>query len=226
MTRLAPSILAADFANIGAQAAEAESGGADLLHLDVMDGVFVPNLSFGPGVVAACKRSSRLPLDVHLMMERPGRWLGSFVEAGADIVTIHAEVDPHLHRTLTRIRHLGVKAGLAVNPLTPLAIVREALPLLDVVLIMSVNPGFGGQSWIPASEDRLRTVRAWRDEAGSDAWIEVDGGIDGTTAGLATDAGADVLVAGSAVFGQGDVAENLAALRRAAEGETDPGGAR
>lgn len=218
---IAPSVLPADFSRLGEELKNLEDAGVDRIQWDVMDGRFVPNLTFGPDLVAACKRSSDLPLDVHLMMRHPSRWLGDFVQAGADVLTVHAEVEPHLHRTLARIRELGAKAGLAVNPLTPLEVVREALPYLDLVLVMSVNPGFGGQAWIPASEARLRTVQAWRDEAGLPTLIEVDGGIGLDTARVAARAGADVLVAGSAVFGSGDVAANLAALRRAADGDDD-----
>lgn len=219
MIRLAPSLLAADFARIGEQLADAEAGGADWIHLDVMDGVFVPALTFGPAVVAACREHTTLPLDVHLMMQRPADWVEAFAEAGADGITVHAEVEPHLHRTLTKIRDLGLRPGVAVNPLTPLSMVREALPLAGLILVMSVNPGFGGQSFIPGAEARLRTVRGWRDDVGADALIEVDGGIGPETAAVAARAGADVLVAGSAVFGSGDVAGNLRALRRATLGD-------
>lgn len=216
MIRLAPSILAADLAHLGEQLAFAEAGGADLVHVDVMDGVFVPNLTFGPAVVQACRRATDLPLDVHLMMQRPEDWLDAFVDAGATTLTVHAEVSPHLHRSLQRIRELGATAGVAVNPLTPLSVVETALPEADLVLVMSVNPGFGGQRWIPASVDRLERVRAWRDELQPDCVIEVDGGITVDTAPLAARAGADVLVAGSAVFGGGDVPGDLVRLREAA----------
>lgn len=218
MVRLAPSILAADLAHLGEQVALAEEGGADFIHLDVMDGAFVPNLTFGPNLVHACRRVTDLPLDVHLMMQRPEAWLEAFVDAGASIVTVHDEVSPHLHRTLQRIRELGARPGLAVNPLTPLARIEEALPELDLVLVMSVNPGFGGQRWIPASAERLRRVREWIAARHHECLLEVDGGITVDTAPEAVRAGADVLVAGSSVFGGGDVLGDLGALRRAAEG--------
>ncbi len=214
--KLAPSLLAADFTRLGEQIREAEAAGADYLHLDVMDGRFVPNLSMGPLVVAACRRVTTLPLDVHLMILEPERHLAAFAEAGADILTVHAEVSPHLHRSLERIREKGVRAGLAINPLTPLEVVREALPHLDLVLVMSVDPGFGGQRFIEGSLGRLRTVAAWIESLNPSCELEVDGGIDLETAPGAAAAGANVLVAGSAVFNRkASVAENLAALRAA-----------
>lgn len=212
--KLAPSILSADFARLGEQLAEAEAAGADWLHLDVMDGRFVPNLSFGPPIVAACRRASTLPLDVHLMMLEPERYVGAFAEAGASSLTVHAEVSPHLHRTLAQIREAGMNAGLALNPLTPLAVAEAALPYLDVLLVMSVNPGFGGQRFIEGSLARLRQLARWRDERNPECLISVDGGIDVETAPRAVAAGAEVLVAGSAVFNaRASVAENLGALR-------------
>lgn len=216
MTKLAPSLLAADFTCLGDDIRAAEDGGADWIHVDVMDGRFVPNITIGPLIVEACRRVTDLPLDVHLMIVEPERYVEDFRTAGADRITVHAEVSPHLHRTLQRIRDAGASPGLAVNPLTPLAVVRDALPYCDTVLVMTVNPGFGGQAFIDASIARAEQVRIWRDDVHPECLIEVDGGISVDTAPAITAAGADVLVAGSAVFGSGDVAANLAALRKAA----------
>ncbi len=224
--KLAPSILSADFTKLGRAVAEAQDAGCDYLHLDVMDGHFVPNLSFGPGVVAAVRSVSTVPLDVHLMIEEPERYVERFATAGADIITVHAETTAHLHRLLSQVRESGVRVGLALNPLTPLTVLEGALPYLDLALIMSVNPGFGGQEFIQATTLRLETVRRMRDRTNPNCLIEVDGGITVDTAPLAVAAGADVLVAGSAVFGSmGDVAANVAALRRAVGSVRDPAGA-
>lgn len=214
--RLAPSILSADFANLGAAVAAAEDAGADFIHVDVMDGQFVPNISIGPAVVAAVKRHTSLPLDVHLMIANPAAYITDFVSAGADILTVHAEVTHHLHRLLQAVRESGAKVGLAVNPLTPLAVMEGALAYLDLALVMSVNPGFGGQEFIGGSVARIEAVRRMRDRVNPNCLIEVDGGINPKTAPLAVAAGADVLVAGSAVYGGGaTVRENVAGLRAA-----------
>jgi ribulose-phosphate 3-epimerase len=214
--KLAPSILSADFARLGEQVREAEAAGADYIHVDVMDGHFVPNITLGPLVTEAVKRSTSLPLDVHLMIEAPERYIHDFLHAGADILTIHQEVAPHLHRQLAAIREAGARAGVAINPSTPVALLQEVLPYADLVLVMSVNPGFGGQSFIPGSLRKVQELRRLAAEQRLDVEIEIDGGIGPDTAPDAVAAGARVLVAGSAVYGEGSVAENLAALRAAA----------
>ena len=214
--RIAPSILSANFARLGEDVAKIEAGGADLVHVDVMDGHFVPNITIGPPVVAALKRVTKLPLDVHLMITEPDRYLEAFVAAGASMITVHAEVLPHLHRTLTHIRHLGVKAGVALNPSTPVSMIRDVTAQLDHVLVMSVNPGFGGQSFIPRTFERVEEMRQLLQDAGSTAAIEVDGGVDASNAGALVARGVTILVAGSAIFSQPDPAEATRQLRRAA----------
>jgi ribulose-phosphate 3-epimerase len=216
MTRikLAPSILAADFARMGEQVKEAETAGVDYIHVDVMDGHFVPNITIGPLVVAALRPVTRLPLDVHLMIEQPERYLADFARAGADILTVHVETCPHLHRTIQQIKELGVKAGVTLNPATPLSSLEEILPEVDLVLIMSVNPGFGGQSYIPGSTTRIARLRAMLEAIGSQADLEVDGGVNPATIGEVVVAGATVLVAGSAIFNQrASVWQNVWRLR-------------
>jgi ribulose-phosphate 3-epimerase len=215
--RIAPSILSADFARLGEAVAEAEAAGADRIHVDVMDGHFVPNLTIGPPVLAALRRVTRLPLDTHLMIEAPERYLDAFADAGADLLTVHVEVCPHLHRVVEQIRELSMTPGVALNPATPLVALEEILPYLDHVLVMTVNPGFGGQSYIPTSTAkvaRLHQTLTARRLTRVD--IEVDGGIDPETAPAVVAAGARVLVAGAAIYGgPGSVRENLAALREA-----------
>jgi ribulose-phosphate 3-epimerase len=213
---IAPSILSADFAALGRDIAAAERGGADLIHVDVMDGHFVPNITMGPPVVRAIRRVATRPLDLHLMIEEPDRYIEAFVEAGASIVTVHVEAVPHLHRTLTLIRTLGARAGVAINPSTPVTVLEDVAPLLDVVIVMSVNPGFGGQSFIPHSLDKIRRLRTLLADSSSHAVIEVDGGVDLTTAGAVVEAGARILVAGHAIFGNGDPEGATLALRAAA----------
>jgi len=220
--RLAPSILSADFAALGAAVAAAERGGADLIHVDVMDGHFVPNITVGPLVVRALKRVTRVPLDVHLMISEPDRYIDAFVEAGAAMLSVHVEVLPHLHRTLSYIRSLGVEAGVVLNPATPVTAVEEVAGEVDFVLVMSVNPGFGGQSFIPRSEAKVRAVRELLDRYASRAAIEIDGGVDLGNAARLADAGVDILVAGQAIFGQPDPAAAVRAMREAVAVVTRP----
>ena len=202
--RIAPSILAADFAALGACVAAAERGGADLIHVDVMDGHFVPNLTVGPPVVRSLRRATSVPLDVHLMIEDPDRFIPAFAEAGASLISVHVEVLPHLHRTIGLVKSLGLRAGVVLNPSTPVVSLEEVAADVDFVLVMTVNPGFGGQTFIPRSTSKIQAVRALLDEAGNAAPIEVDGGIDEHTVARVVAAGADWIVAGSSVFGSED----------------------
>ena len=213
MKLIAPSILSADFARLGEQVAAAEQGGADWLHVDVMDGHFVPNITIGPLVVAALKPVTRLPLDVHLMIEAPDRYLTEFAQAGADYLTVHAEACPHLHRSLQAIKALGVKAGAVLNPATPVSALEHVLEECDLVLLMSVNPGFGGQKFIPQVMDKIARLREMIDRRGLATLIEVDGGVSAANAREVAAAGADVLVAGSAVFGNADIPAAVRLLR-------------
>ncbi len=215
--RIAPSILSADFAALGAAVAAVERGGADLIHVDVMDGHFVPNLTMGPPVVKSLKRVAKVPLDVHLMITDPDKYIGPFAEAGAAMISVHVEVLPHLHRTIGAIKQLGVKAGVVLNPGTPVLAIQEVAADVDFVLVMSVNPGFGGQTFIPRSESKVAEVRALLDAVGNAAPIEVDGGIDLTTVGRVVRAGARILVAGSAIFHSPDPERATVELRAAAE---------
>jgi ribulose-phosphate 3-epimerase len=215
--RIAPSILSADFSALGAAVAAVERGGADLIHVDVTDGHFVLNLTMGPPVVKSLKRVAKVPLDVHLMITDPDKYIGPFAEAGAAMISVHVEVLPHLHRTIGAIKQLGVKAGVVLNPGTPVLAIHEVAADVDFVLVMSVNPGFGGQTFIPRSESKVAEVRALLDAAGSTAPIEVDGGIDLTTVGRVVRAGARILVAGSAIFHSPDPERATVELRAAAE---------
>ncbi|NJS14530.1 MAG: ribulose-phosphate 3-epimerase [Sphingopyxis sp.] len=213
--RIAPSILSADFARLGAEVAAIEAAGADWVHVDVMDGHFVPNITIGPAVVKALRPHSTLPFDVHLMISPVDGFLDAFAEAGADIITVHPEAGPHIHRTVQRIKALGKMAGISLNPATPAKMLDYLIDDIDLVLVMSVNPGFGGQSFITSQLRKIEAVRKMIDKSGRDIRLEVDGGIDTATAPLAISAGADVLVAGTATFrgGPSAYAGNIAGLR-------------
>jgi ribulose-phosphate 3-epimerase len=215
MIEIAPSILSADFSKLGQQIEIVEGAGASLLHVDVMDGRFVPNITVGLPVVKAISRATQLPIDAHLMIVEPGRYAEQFVKAGAQMVSIHIEADPHAHRTLSAIRTAGAQAGIAVNPATPLSALEEALKFADYVLLMSVNPGFGGQQFIPESLDKVRRLRKMIDERGLKARIEIDGGIDAENIAEVASAGAEIIVSGSAIFGAPDPAVALRELREA-----------
>jgi ribulose-phosphate 3-epimerase len=215
--RIAPSILAADFTRLAEELASIEQGGADWVHVDVMDGHFVPNITIGPFIVEAVKRSTGLPLDVHLMIEEPERYIDDFVKAGASTVGIHVETCPHLHRSVAQIREAGARACAVLNPSTPAQAVEPVLGDVDQVLVMTVNPGFGGQKFIESMLPKIATLRGWIDQGGLDVALEVDGGIGAETIARAARAGADVFVAGTAVFGAPDRAEAIASLRRTAE---------
>ena len=215
MIEIAPSILSADFTKLGQQIEIVEGAGASLLHVDVMDGRFVPNITVGLPVVKAISRATQLPIDAHLMIVEPGRYAEQFVKAGAQMVSIHIEADPHAHRTLSAIRAAGAQAGIVVNPATPLSALDEAIKFVDYVLLMSVNPGFGGQEFIPESLDKVRRLRKMIDERGLKVRIEIDGGIDAENIAEVASAGAEIIVSGSAIFGAPDPAVALRKLREA-----------
>ena len=206
MFEIAPSILSADFTRLADEIRAVEAGGATILHVDVMDGHFVPNITIGLPVVKSLRKATRMTIDCHLMIEEPGRYAVAFVEAGADMVSVHVEADVHLQRTLTAIREAGAKAGIAINPATSLVALEEALPFADFILLMSVNPGFGGQKFIPTSTDKVRRLKRMIDERGLSTRIEIDGGIDADNIAEIVKAGVEMVVAGSAVYGSGDPA--------------------
>lgn len=217
--KLAPSILSADFGRVGEQVAEATRAGADYIHIDVMDGHFVPNITIGPLVVAAIRPHTSLPLDVHLMIESPEKYIQQFAQAGADIITVHVEVCHHLHRVVESIKELGIKAGVSLNPSTPLTEAEEVLPILDLVLLMSVNPGFGGQQFIESTIGKIERLRRRLDELGLPAELEVDGGITAEIAPRVARAGARVLVAGAAIFNKREsVSQAITRIRESLQG--------
>lgn len=212
MFEIAPSILSADFSRLAEEIRSVEEGGAGVLHVDVMDGHFVPNITIGLPVVKSLRKATKLTIDTHLMISEPSRYAVKFVEAGADMVSVHVEADPHLHRTLAAIRDAGAKAGIAINPATPLSTLEEALQYADFVLVMSVNPGFGGQKFIASSLDKVRRLKRMIQDRELDTQIEIDGGIDASRISDVIDAGAEIIVAGSAVYGTGDPAEAVRGL--------------
>lgn len=212
MFEIAPSILSADFTRLAEAIEDVRVGGATVLHVDVMDGHFVPNITIGLPVVKSIRKATDMTIDTHLMISEPGRYAVEFVKAGADMVSVHVEADPHLQRTLTAIREAGAKAGVAINPATPIETLTEALPYADFILLMSVNPGFGGQRFIPTMLDKLRRLRAMIEASGFDVRIEIDGGVDADNIADVADAGAEIIVAGSAVFGTGNATEAVKGL--------------
>ncbi|OIU72269.1 ribulose-phosphate 3-epimerase [Rossellomorea aquimaris] len=212
--KIAPSILSANFAELGKEIKDVENGGADYIHIDVMDGHFVPNITMGPMVVKAVRPLTDLPLDVHLMIEDPDQYIEAFADAGADYITVHVEAAAHLHRTIQLIKSKGVKAGVVLNPATPAEWVQPILQDIDMVLLMTVNPGFGGQSFIPSVVPKIKQIRSWADEVNPNLEIEVDGGINTETAAVCAEAGADVFVAGSAIYNKSDRRAAIQELRK------------
>lgn len=213
MIKIAPSLLSADFSNLGQQVIELENNGADWVHIDVMDGSFVPNISFGTPIMKSIRNKTKLPFDVHLMIEEPSRYVEDFVKAGADIITIHQEADRHLDRTVSYIKSFGVKAGIAINPATPVSSIKHLIKNVDMILIMSVNPGFGGQKYISYTTEKIAELRKLADIENPDLLIEVDGGIGADNINTVVQSGANVIVAGSAVFSGGKIKENLLKLK-------------
>ncbi len=217
MIRIAPSLLAADFSRLADEIAQAEAGGADWFHLDVMDGHFVPSLTFGPLIVSSIRKCTKLPLDTHLMIESPEQYLEAFRDAGSDHITVHQEVCSHLHRTIARIKELGSKAGVSINPVTPAATLAEIVPEVDQILIMSVNAGSGGQRFIEATLQKLKDTKSMIRASSRDVRLEVDGGIDVANAPLVVRAGADVLIAGTSIFRSPNIAQAVRDLRKSVE---------
>ncbi|MEA1970938.1 MAG: ribulose-phosphate 3-epimerase [Thermodesulfobacteriota bacterium] len=213
MKKIAPSILSADFSRLGEEILAVENAGVDLIHVDVMDGHFVPNITIGPPVVASIKKTARVPLDVHLMIDNPDKYVQDFADAGSDIITVHAEATVHLHRTVYLIRKLGAKAGVALNPATPLASIEQVIGDIDLLLIMTVNPGFGGQKFIKSMLPKIREARDMIDRASPDVLLEVDGGITLQNIGAAEEAGIDIFVAGSSIFLSGDYGQTIKKMR-------------
>jgi len=213
MVKIAPSILSADFSRLGEEITAVEKGGADYIHIDVMDGHFVPNITIGPLIVEAIRPITKLPLDVHLMIENPDQYIEAFAKAGADYITVHVEACMHLHRTIQNIKSYGIKAGVVLNPATPVESIQHIIRDIDMVLLMSVNPGFGGQKFIPEVLPKIRKVKAMAEQKGMDLEIEIDGGVNSETAKLCIEAGANVLVAGSAIYNEEDYAKAISLLR-------------
>ena len=214
MVKIAPSILSADFSKLGEEISDVEKGGAELIHVDVMDGHFVPNITIGPLIVESIRPITKLPLDVHLMIENPDQYIESFAKAGADYITVHVEACRHLHRTIQLIKSFGVKAGVVLNPATPVQLIEPIIEELDIVLLMSVNPGFGGQKFIPSVLNKIKQVRDLAKQKGVQLEIEVDGGVNEQTARLCVEAGATILVAGSAVYNQEDRGKAISIIKR------------
>lgn len=215
MVKIAPSILSADFANLADEIKDVDRGGADYIHVDVMDGHFVPNITIGPLIVEAIKPVTNLPLDVHLMIESPEQYIEQFAKAGASFISVHQEACVHLHRIIQQIKSFDVKAGVAINPATPAAFIEDILPAVDLVVVMTVNPGFGGQAFIPEVVQKINQLNEWRKQRNLSFAIEIDGGVNVDTAKLCTDAGADILVAGSAVFNEKDRQQAITSIKKA-----------
>ncbi|WP_347318245.1 ribulose-phosphate 3-epimerase [Rossellomorea sp. RS05] len=216
MMKIAPSILSADFSKLGEDIREVEAGGADYIHVDVMDGHFVPNITLGPPIVKAIRPITGLPLDVHLMISEPAKYVDAFADAGADYITVHVEADPHIHRTIQSIKNRGVKAGVVLNPGTASELIKPLIADIDMVLLMTVNPGFGGQAFIPSVVTKIKEIRKWADQLNPALEIEVDGGINPETIAVCAEAGADVFVAGSAIYNQSDRKKAIEDLKAAA----------